>query len=303
MGGGGSSSGEIDYPDYMEEWHAIELINVAADMIGTRASDPYLSAAAYDPTAHLDLMGGGTSDFEAVIDGEGFDAAAAWILAFNAALAVIPTGASLSSDIAAEVAAFTNDHDAERNDVILPRFKAGMTDVNAVMTSAFVIGQSILEAYGARDVTRFNSSLTEKAFLQEERHKVERSRIAAIAGDSALVAIGMKLDAEKALMHYKTEIQRINIDTRRTRTETDLEIDASSAIWDLETYSYGSNMLAAIGSGTSQPISKGPSRTQAAVGGALSGAAAGAMVTPANPAMGAAIGAAIGGIGGLIASG
>lgn len=303
MGGGGSSSGEISYPEYMEEWHAVELIQVSQTAQIARNQDPFAGASAFNPSTYLSNMNSATSDFEGVINAQSFDAAASWVSAFNAAIAAIPTASSLATNIATEVASFTDDQDAERNDVILPRFKAGMTDVNAVMSSAFVIGQSILEAYGARDVTRYDSSLTEKAFLQEERLKVERSRIAATAGDSAMTAIGMELEAERALMQFKIETQRVNIDARRTREETDLEIDSASVLWDLNTFQYGANVMASIGSGSAQPMQKGPTKTQAAVGGALAGAATGAVLVPANPLLGAGIGAAIGGIGGLIAGG
>lgn len=302
MGGGGSSSGEIDYPGYMKDWHGVELIQVSETAQIARNQDPYASASAFNPSSYLSSMNSATSGFEGVINAQLFEAAGAWVAAFNAAIAAIPTAASLSTNIATEVASFTDDQDAERNDVLLPRFKAGMTDVNAVMTSAFVIGQSILEAYGARDVTRYDSSLTEKAFLQEERLKVDRSRIASLAGNSALSAVGMELEAEKALMQLKIDVQKTNIDARRGREETDLEIDSASALWDLNTFQQGANVLASIGSGTAVAGSKGPSRTQSVIGGAAAGAATGAMVSGGNP-YGALIGGVIGGIGGLIASG
>jgi hypothetical protein len=51
---------------------------------------------------------------------------------------------------------------------ILPRFQAGMRDINAVQSSAFVIGRAVIEGMGQRDVTKFDSDLRYKAFLQRD---------------------------------------------------------------------------------------------------------------------------------------
>jgi len=300
MGGGGSSGG-IDYPEHMIGWHSDMLTMVGLDIATTKGGNPYSSVLSYDPSAELQGMYDATGDFESAIDAQSFDHTK-WIDAFSAALAIIPTASSLSANIATEVAAFTDEHDAERNDVILPRFKAGMTDVNAVMTSAFVVGQSIIEAYGARDVTRFDSDLTQKAFLQEEKLAVERSRMATVAGSDAMVTIGLELTAEQALMANKLKTRGVAIDARRTSDESALEISKANAIWTLETYQYGNNVLAAISGGSAPAVSSGPTKTQAAAGGALAGAAAGAQMTgnPYGVAIGAVVGAVVGGVGGYL---
>ena len=46
--------------------------------------------------------------------------------------------------INAEVAAFTDEQDDERDTQILPRFQAGMANINAVMSSSFVIGERVV---------------------------------------------------------------------------------------------------------------------------------------------------------------
>jgi len=51
---------------------------------------------------------------------------------------------------------------------ILPRFQAGMRDINAVQSSAFVIGRAIIEGMGQRDVAKFDADLRYKAFLQRD---------------------------------------------------------------------------------------------------------------------------------------
>jgi hypothetical protein len=51
---------------------------------------------------------------------------------------------------------------------ILPRFEAGMRDINAVMSSAFVLGRSVIEGMASRDVAKFQADLRFKAFLQRD---------------------------------------------------------------------------------------------------------------------------------------
>jgi len=80
----------------------------------------------------------------------------------------------IKSDLAdeSEVAASTDAQRAIVSDQltseILPRFEAGMRDINAVQSSAFVIGRAIIEGMGQRDVTKFDSDLRYKAFLQRD---------------------------------------------------------------------------------------------------------------------------------------
>lgn len=55
------------------------------------------------------------------------------------------------------------------NDV-LPRFKAGMLNVNAVTSSAFVIGEALIWAAYDRDVARYAADLHSKVFLQNGQY-------------------------------------------------------------------------------------------------------------------------------------
>ena len=80
----------------------------------------------------------------------------------------------IKTDLAdeSEVAASTDAQRAIVSDQltsdILPRFEAGMRDINAVQSSAFVIGRAVIEGMGQRDVTKFDSDLRYKAFLQRD---------------------------------------------------------------------------------------------------------------------------------------
>ena len=89
------------------------------------------------------------------------------------------------------------------------------------------------------------------------------------------------------------EGKRIKIVAEKEELDMNTKIDESDALWDLEVFQHGANMLAAIGGGTANPKGKEPSQAQSVIGGALSGAAAGSMISPGwGTVIGAVLGAA-----------
>jgi hypothetical protein len=129
-----------------------------------------------------------------------------------------------------------------------------MRDINAVNSSAFVIGRQIV----------------------------------------ASGLIEAKLQAEQSLANLTVEMNRVAIVAKSEQVNTDRKIDEQDALWDLEVFQIGGNVLAGIGGGTIQKKGEQPSQIQSAIGGALSGAAAGAAIGSAVPGVGTAIGAGVG---------
>jgi uncharacterized Fe-S cluster-containing protein len=75
-------------------------------------------------------------------------------------------------EIISDVDAFSNQLDDEINSKVLPRFRRGMQDINAVVSSSFVIGESNIEAFRNRDVSRHASTLRVNAALKNADVKV-----------------------------------------------------------------------------------------------------------------------------------
>jgi len=73
-----------------------------------------------------------------------------------------------AAQISAATTAYGNRLDDRITSEVLPRFQAGMRDINAVQSSAFVIGRAIIEGMADRDVANFDADLTYKAFLQRD---------------------------------------------------------------------------------------------------------------------------------------
>lgn len=354
-GGGGGNSGRVSYPSYMETFHGQLLDDATADALEESIVDlvntavgtsPYSGITAYDPDLALNAMDTAVTDFDLVVDrlehvDDWEEAATAVDVLVDSTLIVAPT-MNAAADIASafidpepaaedEIVEAVGAHraiaDAQVKSDVLPRFKAGLRDINAVMTSAFILGTSNIEAAVDRDVNKFQGDLRVAAFVNKDNILAESIKLenalmgqAHIEGDKSasylegqrrimvtqstdkvLTMLATRVEYEKNVTHYLLESKRLRIVAKGEEQDSQLEIDDADGKWDLDAFSYTGNMLASIG-GAAGRGGAAPKK-QSAMGGALSGAATGAMIgaQSANP-YGIAIGAVIGGIGGLLAN-
>lgn len=277
-GGGSSGSGQIDYPDYMETWHGQALDHAGADTPTSSITDlinaalgnsPYTGETAYDPDTEVANIIAAPDDLETLVD-------------------LLSTGTTLDDVIANildedriddAVDEYSDDLGARLTAEVLPRFEAGMRDINAVMSSAFVIGRALIEDGQTRQVAKYSADLHLKAW-----------------GDDAIRVIALKLQYQSIVSNLTAETNRLKIVAKSNEIEENLKIDKKDALWDLELYKYGVNLLAGISGGTVDQDDREPSTAQQAIGGALSGAAAGAMIAGAS---GGAIAGPVGILGGM----
>jgi len=274
-GGGGGGAGVVDYPAHMKTWHSMALDGSGVDtltssmtdiMNAALGADPYTGETAYNPDTELTSMLASISDFDTLVtllsSGTGLDAIIADVLS--------------DSRIDNAVDEYSLDLGDRLTVEVLPRFEAGMRDINAVVSSAFAIGRGIIEDGQTRQVAKYSADLHAKAF-----------------GDDALRLIGLKLEFQKSLTHATVEANRIKIVAKKEESDMNLDIDESAATWDLNVFQHGANLLASIGGGTFVPNEKKKSALSSALGGGLSGAAAGFMIGgPAGAAVGGVLGAA-----------
>ncbi len=128
------------------------------------------------------------------------------------------------------------------------------------------------------------------------QHSQSYASLRSNTGDSIMRGTMSKVGAQKDVVHYTTESGRIKTVISGEEQRLNLDYDVKDALWDLEVYQYGNNVLASIsGAPTSRDMDTGGAKSM--VGGALSGAAIGAQV---GGPWGAAAGGVIGGIGGLL---
>lgn len=292
--GGGGQSGQVDYPDYIKRIHGYTLdddqVDVPSSSVTTLVnsaigSSPFSGEVAYDPTTPLGEMTDELTDFAVVVNG--LDAETSWLSFMTTAKGFVDTEFSDTDEINAELEAFSDQLRDQLDMVVLPRFRGGMRDINAVMSSSFAIGESVIEASNQRDVNKFLADLRLK--LKERKDDIivrSASKMLEFEISSA--------DVKKALTHYTAEVNRLSIVANKEQIDTDLYIAVQDGKWDLDAIMYIGNMISAVaGAATVREGIDGPSTLKTAMGGALTGAGAGMM-------LGGPMGAAAGGVGGLL---
>lgn len=279
-GGGSSGSGAVSYPAYMEAVHGSWLNHAGADTISDSITDvmnaaigssPWVGRVAYDPDADLVNLLAAPDALQTLVT----------LLSSGTTLDTLISNILDPSRIDDVVDEYAADLDDRLNAEILPRFEAGMRDINMVVSSAFAIGKANIEKNQDRQVARFSAELHNKA-----------------ESDDAISVINLKLEYQKAVSHMIAESYRLKLVAKGEENETNMKIDESDALWDLEVFTHGANVLASVSGGVGHR-QKEVSKMQTALGGAMSGAALGMMMAGAAKGgltgpQGAAIGAGIG---------
>jgi len=291
--GGGGSSGKVSHSAYLETIHKDWLNASGADTIeksmtevmdSALGSSPWAGLTAYDPDADVASYEAAIAAFGVIL--AGLSDTADWANFYTQADTTLAGAgeAALNADALA--------YEAILDDVIdtstLPKFRRGMQDINAVVSSAFVIGEAVIESFKDRDVAKYLTGL---------RLAVNDSKLKAV--EQMMQMMARRIGWEESYMKTVIEGNRLKIVAKKEEADQNAEIDASDAKWDLEVFQYGGNLMASIQGGTSGSGVKGPSKLQSAIGGALSGAAGGAMIGAQMGSAGGPWGAAIGGVLGL----
>uniref|UniRef100_A0A6M3KAK1 Uncharacterized protein n=1 Tax=viral metagenome TaxID=1070528 RepID=A0A6M3KAK1_9ZZZZ len=371
-GGGGGSSGQVAYPAYLSgiqsDWLSKgDEMGVGADEIeksitavmnSALGSSPWLGASAYDPSGPIASYEAAVDMFAAMLAGVDFPSL--WESFFTTAKTVTgePTDLVIAdiaaigdlvvtdaaditdAEIVLDVTAFANQLDDEILTKVLPRFRRGMQDINAVVSSSFAIGESNIEGFRDRDVSRHSSALRVTAALKNadigmaNMGKDVQVGIANLGKDSDIAIANMKKDVQvgeintKSMTDYvrlyfagadillKSTIQniafeesyarimiegnRIKIVALKEENDVNNTIGEEDALWDLGVFQAGANLLAGAGGGVAG--SKTSNKPNVAMS-VLGGAMSGAAAggTVAGP-YGAAVGAVLGAAMGLMSS-
>lgn len=283
-GGGGDTTTTVRYAPYLEEHHNLFLDAVQLQVNAALATgSPYSTFD--DAEVELAFFGTGytIASFPALYDmyGKfmaGLDIETLWAQVF----ADTVDNTEVSDLVAAEGALL--DDDIETN--ILPRFQTGMRDMNAVMSSSFVIGKSIIEDARAKSISKFSAEL--------------KYRLIPVAQDRW----ARHLDWNKAVVNVYAEIMKFYYMAKKDVDEQNFTMAARNALWPFTVLEYQRAALGAMTGATTQTTdTAGSSSVQSVLGGALGGAATGAMIGSVIPGMapvGAGIGAILGGLGGIL---
>lgn len=282
--GGGGGAGAVDYPDYMEDMHNVWLADIEQEINAVQGSSPWTAFTAYpvgsDITAYLGqvtalaaLLAGiaeltdwhamhsqavlsiGTytpivvADLVAVADAVVGDVAAI------ADIAVVDADGITDAAIIADVDAFADQLDDEIANKILPRFRRGMQDVNAVVSSSFALGEACIEGFRNRDVARHNSTLRVNAAMKNadvgiaNMDKDVRVALGNLSKDLDIAKSNQLKDVqiETAIMNKELEVAKsdqskdikvVDIDTRADAQFASIHLDGTQQILQFTMQNY-----------------------------------------------------------------
>lgn len=185
------------------------------------------------------------------------------------------------------------------------RFTASLAEVNAVQTTSFGMGLALMESEFNNDVNKFEANLKMETFKDILVPSIQAHVQAEFAKRGYKDAfISQSVQAISQLLKTRVtslqtaasllaEINRISVVAKKEENDMNIELDVRDALWDLELYQHGANLMAAAPGGVGSSAKQSLTTGQSMLGGALSGASVGAEV--AGP-WGAVAGAAVGGI-------
>jgi cytochrome c553 len=267
---------------------------------------PYEGWVTVDPDMVWGSQTAGGKPFKALDDLSRFnlhDIFGGWYTEFSGRDAAV-AGELSEQDIQNISGAAINNLTAQRDGKLLPQFEAGMRDINAVVSSAFVTGKANMDNEILRQAGQVEAELRSR----NPQYKLEASRLRVQQAQgnkqSAARMAALDMERNRLIASLGVEIARIYTAARLDVDRAEATMGAKHAFFELEALQYGSNTLASISGGAA---GRTPNLDEGgnALGGALSGAAAGAMIGAevggGNPyAVGA--GAVIGGIAGFLGS-
>jgi len=285
--GGGDTETTVRYAPYLETMHEQYLNHEEADEPTSSFTDifnatlglsPYGDYASVDIPSELFGVDYGLVDFPSLWDmfGKfmaGLDLHALWGQIYTDVI----DGAEIQNAISAQAALLQDDIDT----VVLPKFLAGMRDINSVQSTTFVMGKAIIQDAYVKSINKFASQIRLHALSisneQFAKHLEWNTSVIKVYSDMYQLYYASRLDLDRANLEYR----------------------AKDAMWDINLFENVRGIISAMaGAGSAATTSQNePSQASKALGGAMSGASAGYMVSGGNPA-----GAVIGGVLGLAAS-
>lgn len=202
------------------------------------------------------------------------------------------------------------------------RFTSGMADINAVMSSSFVMGLAHMESQLQHDIAKFSTDIKMqllttlsgqylqvyasligvevdalmKGIASYTAADVEYSRNKSYFLNQAIAEImkshDVGYDLRKASTSLEIDAAKTAMIAKKEQIDKDLEIDVLDAKWPMDVLLMGGNLIASI-TGAAHTIDKPISTAQSAISGAMSGAAIGNTIGgPRGAGIGAVLGAA-----------
>lgn len=290
MGGGGGSTqpdkttNTVRYAEYLENHHK-DLLDVSKNwrdaLIG---QSPYSGMPTIEYNEAFFGLSHVLTDFPSLYDMYGkFMAGLDIEILFNQ----IYNDTINSSAITNRVSEHSQELNEEVEENAIPRFTTGLRDINAVMSSSFVIGKAMLEVNRLRALSKYDATLRHQAL------------------PLVIDRFGKHLEWNKNVTTTYAEFLKFYIATFMDLEELDAENQAKNLLWPFTLIEYNRAVVGTLQgaySSTTKTAGSGSSG-QRVVGNTLSGAVSGAMVgMSTGMTHGGIYGAVMGGVLGLATS-
>lgn len=239
-----------------------------------------------------------------------------------------------SQTVKDSIAVFSESLEEEIN-LSKARFSAGMAEANAVMSSAFIFGNSNIENAKVKAIERFTTELINRLYNQvilayitaatsltaietqtftnlfnsNLRGQLPFNMVTEQVRESRL-DLHVQLASNMMYANISNELQvpQMYAQTYATlmtaltqRDQEDVRLNAEEKMWDLKVYNAGVSVLGGMNTGGGSFVPEGASKTSSTIGGGLSGAMIGAQIGSMVPGIGTTIGAGVGAVLGAFA--
>lgn len=336
--GGSGSGGDVPpehiimYAPYVEQWHSTWLTRMETLWTQAIAANPYTSLMTpYDPDAALDGMLAALNAYCAVllnfhntsldinVVAAAFDKAktietfvpgTAWSGHLSTITPLVDAQLLETTEIDESVNQYSEQLQADIEEKTLPAFEAGMRDINAVMSTSFIIGEALIFAEKNRNVAKYRADLLLAAWADRNKAIMNLSTTLLDADFKTYAAYGtfaemvgkfwiQGVEFKRQLTDKLIDVLRMKIVAKKEEDDETLRRAIENAKWPMSMSQYPASMLGSAGGGHAVPEGTGGGPTVASVlGGVMAGASIGAMF---NGETGGAWGSAIGGVAGGIA--
>lgn len=280
--GGGSTSGRLEYAKYIEKRHEKFLDIVIARRDAAIDDSPYENIT--DVACDDGFFGTGftLASFPSLYDMYGkFMAGLDVEVLYNQIYSDLMEGPVTHSLVSAE-AAFLED---EIESDVLPRYSVGMRDINAVVSSTFLIGKALLEETRVKAIAKYSAGL-QYALLPIAAQRWQAH-----------------LEWNRGVITTYGEIMKLYFSAKMDVTNHNQENLVKDRLWPFTILDFERAALAAMQGGRPSGSEAGTSQIAKSISGAMGGASMGGMIAGASQgAVTGPVGAGIGAVLGLAAS-
>lgn len=247
--GGGGSAGQVDYPDYIKNFHAFLMAGVDSDpftlswtgapdflsaSVAASAANPYSSVAAYDPDTALGSLTTQFTALETIVDAIDTGDISTYVsAAVTQAALLLPDSeidAAVDSFEARSLTAFQRS---------VGRATAGMFDIRAVMGTQYDMMVANMEQDRAVQVDDMDSRL--RLLTAQERYQAKLQLV-----DQILRLLSTQVQGTSGLVSHQFDISKLTIVAKQDEVLSQVGFDEKDVLWDLNLLAYGQNALSSI---------------------------------------------------------